>query len=92
MPRGEDVEGHVMAPTPAAALLGAIESTVVTDFALLYVNQGRVRGEAEADVYAATAPGEIALQCGTKYARPTVRVERWDAEPPHVDRGWEDMD
>lgn len=81
-----------MASASAAVLLGSIESTVVTDFALLYVNQGRVRGEAEADVYAATAPGEIALQCGTKYARPTVRVERWDAEPPPVDRDWEDVD
>jgi hypothetical protein len=74
------------------ALVGATETTISTDFALLHVVQEGCGGQAETQVFATSLPGEIALRCGTKFAMPTVRLERWDSQPPPVAGRWEDFD
>jgi hypothetical protein len=81
-----------MAGDAAPLLMGAIEATFSTDFALLGVYQEGAGGEAETAVFATSAPGAIALVCGTKYARPTLRLERWSGPPPPADGDWEDSD
>lgn len=42
--------------------------------------------------YAVSAPGVVAMSCGTKYARLAVYLEFWESEPPPPDERWEDSD
>jgi hypothetical protein len=42
--------------------------------------------------FAASGPGAIALQCGTKHANVHLRLERWDEQPPAAEDDWEDRD
>jgi hypothetical protein len=49
-------------------------------------------GETHTTVYAVSAPAELSLMCGTRYARPSVRVERWDREPGPLTGSWEVFD
>lgn len=72
-----------------AQLVGSVEVDFDTDFAILRAAQhaaGPVAGG-----FVGTSPGGLAGVCGTKYARVRLRVERWDARPPHQ-YGWEDAD
>ena len=73
-------------------LLAAAECTLDTDFALLYALQETGAEPPASQTYAASAPGAVAMVCGTKYARLHVRTERWDGPPPPPDEAWEDMD
>ena len=69
-----------------------MEVTFSTDFALVQIYQTDAGPWAETYVFATSAPGSIALECGHRYARPTVRLERWDSEPPPIADEWEDFD
>ena len=75
-----------------ARLVDEIAAEVQTDFALLSAAQGDRVGYAETQTYAASAPGCIAMMCGTKYANLVVRLERWDGRPAEADPLWEDCD
>ncbi len=76
-----------------ARLIGVLEESLSTDFALLAVGQSGAAGDGPSTTtYAASGPGAIVMVCGTKYAELEVRVERWDAEPQVPGHGWEDCD
>src|SRR6185437_14989817 len=60
-----------------ARLLAEAEYTFETDFALAGARQGDAES-GDTMTYAASGPGAVALQCGTKYASVHLRLERWD--------------
>jgi hypothetical protein len=68
------------------------ETTLSTDFALLSARQSSPRGDATTLTFAASAPGVVEMLCGNKYADLSVRLERWDGQPPSPDSLWEDCD
>lgn len=72
-------------------LLSSVEAQLSTDFALLCLEQESGSG-LSSGAYATSAPGVLAMQAGTKYAKLEVRVERWDGQPPPADDEWEDRD
>jgi hypothetical protein len=74
-----------------ARLLVEAEQTFETDFALAGARQGDAES-GDTMTYAASGPGAVALQCGTKYVSVHLRLERWDERPPSVDDDWEDRD
>jgi hypothetical protein len=71
-------------------LVDAVETEFETDFAILAAEQSGVSTSNIAS-FAFSAPGLIRMECGTKYPRVRVRVERWDSRPPVI-AGWEDAD
>ena len=74
-------------------LVASAEFSLSTDFAILVANQtGARRWEDPSGVFAVSWAGMVLLTPGTKYADPTVRLERWTGRPPRVDQDWEDVD
>jgi hypothetical protein len=71
-------------------LVTAVETELSTDFAILNARQAEQELETIPS-FAASAPGVVGLECGTKYSRVRIRAERWDERPPLVE-GWEDSD
>ncbi|MES2093775.1 MAG: hypothetical protein V4531_08185 [Actinomycetota bacterium] len=71
-------------------LVDVVETEFDTDFAILTLNQSEVFTPNIAS-FAFSAPGLLRLECGTKYPRVRVRVERWDSRPP-LTAGWDDVD
>src|SRR3954470_9934975 len=69
-----------------------VEYELETDFALLSATQTRESEPPESMTFAVSAPGAIAMTCGTKYANLHVRLERWDEHPPAPTDDWEDTD
>lgn len=74
-----------------AELLGAIEQELTTDFAMLSVPQADNPASGLIPHFAVSEPAAITLQCGSKYAEVSIRVERWSARPAPLD-GFEDWD
>ena len=73
-------------------LIQSVEYELETDFALLSALQPGVSEAPVSMTFATSAPGAIAMTCGTRYANLHVRLERWDERPsPPADR-WEDID
>src|SRR5437763_167207 len=69
-----------------------VEYEIETDFALLYAAQASTPEPPTTMTFAASAPGAVAMTCGTKYANLHVRLERWDEHPPAPTDDWEDID
>lgn len=75
-----------------AELISFVDSEFSTDFGLLHARQEGVVEEASSMTFAASIPGQVGMSAGTRYANLAVRLERWDAQPPPSEDGWEDLD
>jgi len=73
-------------------LIASAETALDTGYALLYVLQQGSSERPNSTTFAASAPGGIAMMCGTRHARLHVRLERWDSVPPVAEPEWEDRD
>jgi hypothetical protein len=73
-------------------MLDSVKVQISTDFAILCLEQDPGSGGLSPGPYATSAPGELAIMAGTKYAEMDVRVDCWDAKPPPPEDHWEDQD
>lgn len=71
-------------------LLESVEAAFSSDYAMFRVGSSDLM--IGSMTFASSAAGEISLSCGTQHPRVEVRLERWTAEPPPPDAGWEDRD
>lgn len=72
--------------------MGAVRAATGTDFALVAAEQAGSEGKADTYTLAASAPGSIRMNAGSRYAQVEVRLERWDGRPPPAADEWEDED
>lgn len=61
-----------------------------TDFAILWAGQNDEPPDSW--TLATSRGGQIGLRCGSKYARLTIRVERWTEEPTLEPATWQEWD
>ena len=73
-------------------IIDSVVADLATDFAILHARQEGADWDAgNLTPFAATSPGFVGMQAGTKYAYLHVVIERWDG-PPFADLAWEDSD
>ncbi|WP_149204614.1 hypothetical protein [Actinotalea subterranea] len=76
-----------------AHLVGELERELVTDFAILSVQQAGLEAFGiPVGTFAASEPGALSAAPGDRNADLRVRVERWDSRPGDVADDWQDCD